>query len=182
MDTKTSLSRDPWIQAGRNALENGGVEAVRVEDLGVSKGSFYWHFKNRQDLLMALLEQWEKITDWLIERSSTEKNPRARFRRLFSLIQELLGQGERSPDPAIFAWSQQDKGVAARVAQVEAKRLAFLKKIFLDAGFKPSEAVRRTEVSYFIFCAYLERTHRQVPLTSKLDDLTNFMMESLFKK
>jgi AcrR family transcriptional regulator len=185
MDTKPALNRDHWIQAGRKALEDGGVEAVRVEvlakDLGVSKGSFYWHFKNRQDLLEALLERWEDVTDWLIETSNVEKTPHARFRKLFTLIQDLLSQGERSPDPAIFAWSQQDKNVAKRVARVESKRLAFLKRIFLDAGFKPSQAVRRSEVGYLIFCGYLERTSRQAPLTSDLDDLTHFMIQALFK-
>jgi AcrR family transcriptional regulator len=186
MDTKTALNRDHWIQAGRKALEDGGVEAVRVEvlakELGVSKGSFYWHFKNRQDLLEALLERWESVTDWLIEMSHAEKTPRVRLRKLFTLIQDLWSQGEGSPDPAIFAWSQQDKHVAQSVARVEAKRLAFLKKIFLDAGFKPPEAVRRAEVSYLIFCGYLERTSRQALLTSDFDDLAQFMIQSLFKK
>jgi AcrR family transcriptional regulator len=186
MDTKESLTHEDWIQAGRKALEDGGVEAVRVEvlakELGVSKGSFYWHFKNRQALLEALLEKWEASTDWLIEQSNKEKTPQKRFSKLFTLIQELLSKGERAPDPAIFRWSQQDKVVAKRVARVEAKRLEFLQKLFIDVGFGPAEATRRAEVGYLIFCGYLERTSRQVSTASKLDDLTQFMTQQLFRR
>jgi AcrR family transcriptional regulator len=186
MDTKESLTREDWIQAGRKALEDSGVEAVRVEvlamQLHVSKGSFYWHFKNRQVLLEALLDYWETSTDWLIEQSNHEKTPQQCFRKLFELIQELLSQGERSPDPAIFRWSQQDKAVAKRVARVEAKRLEFLQNLFIDAGFEPVEATHRAEVGYLIFCGYLERTSRQVSTTSKLEDLTQFMTKKLFRR
>jgi AcrR family transcriptional regulator len=186
MDTKSSLTHEDWIQAGRKALEDGGVEAVRVEvlakSLKVSKGSFYWHFKNRQALLDALLERWETSTDWLITQSNLEKTPQKRFGKLFELIQELLSKGERSPDPAIFRWSQQDKTVANRVARVEAKRLEFLGSLFTQAGFRPAEATRRAEVSYLIFCGYLERTSRQVSVTLNLDDLTDFMTKKLFRR
>jgi AcrR family transcriptional regulator len=186
MDIKESLTHEDWIQAGRKALEDGGVEAVRIEvlarELKVSKGSFYWHFKNRRALLEALLERWERVTDWLIEQSSKKKTPQQRFAKLFQLIQDLLSQGERSPDPAIFRWSQQDEAVAKRVAKVEAKRLEFLQTLFRDAGFESTEAARRAEVSYLIFCGYLERTSRQVSTTSKLDDLTQVMTKQLFRR
>jgi AcrR family transcriptional regulator len=186
MEKKLSLTREDWLLAGRKALEDGGVEAVRVEvlaaHLGVSKGSFYWHFENRRALLEALLEQWETSTDWLIEQCGTEKAPRKRFLKLFQLVRDLLDQGERSPDPAIFRWSQQDKTVAKRVARVEAKRLEFLRKLFSDTGFQPGEAMRRAEVSYLIFSGYLERTNRQVAVTSNLDDLTDFMVNKFFRR
>ena len=58
------LGKDDWLRAARLALLNGGVEAVRVErlsrDLRVTKGSFYWHFKDREELLELLLREWEE--------------------------------------------------------------------------------------------------------------------------
>ena len=57
------LEREDWLRAARLALLRGGVEAVRVEklarDLDVTKGSFYWHFKDRDELLDLLLREWE---------------------------------------------------------------------------------------------------------------------------
>jgi len=57
------LTREDWLKAARIALLHGGVEAVRVEKLartlGVTKGSFYWHFSNREEILEALLLEWE---------------------------------------------------------------------------------------------------------------------------
>src|ERR1017187_2761901 len=58
------LSRNDWLKAARLALLTGGVEAVRVEKLArnlrVTKGSFYWHFKGREELLDLLLREWEE--------------------------------------------------------------------------------------------------------------------------
>ena len=58
------LSRNDWLKAARMALLTGGVEAVRVEKLArnlrVTKGSFYWHFKDREELLDLLLREWEE--------------------------------------------------------------------------------------------------------------------------
>ena len=55
-------TRDHWLRAARLALLHNGPEAVRVEplarDLGVTKGSFYWHFRDRGALLEALLVEW----------------------------------------------------------------------------------------------------------------------------
>src|SRR6202451_414830 len=65
-----SLHPDDWIRAAEIHLSNHGIESVRVEllarDLGVSKGSFYWHFRDRGELLEKLLTRWEDAEiDWL---------------------------------------------------------------------------------------------------------------------
>src|SRR4051794_41809345 len=64
------LAREDWLRAARLALLRGGVEAVRPEkiarDLQVTKGSFYWHFRNREDLLEALLHEWETELEELL--------------------------------------------------------------------------------------------------------------------
>ena len=63
-DDHRQLDRDAWIRAGLDALERGGVEAVAVvplaRELGVTRGSFYWHFASRDELLAAVLERWER--------------------------------------------------------------------------------------------------------------------------
>ena len=64
------LQPDNWIRAAFARLANEGIESVRIEllarDLGVSKGSFYWHFRDREDLLTCVLDRWEADeTEWL---------------------------------------------------------------------------------------------------------------------
>ena len=57
------VTRQDWLNAALSVLKQGGVEAVKVADLaarmGVSRSSFYWYFKSRQDLLDALLDHWQ---------------------------------------------------------------------------------------------------------------------------
>src|SRR5215469_649514 len=60
------LTREDWVSAALGAIATGGLAAVGVEplatSLGATKGSFYWHFKNRDALLEAAIERWERET------------------------------------------------------------------------------------------------------------------------
>src|SRR5262245_28278931 len=84
------LQRDDWVRAARRRLAASGVEAVRVEalarDLGATKGSFYWHFKDRPDLLAAVLREWEETTDRLIAAAARESTPTERMGSFLRLI------------------------------------------------------------------------------------------------
>src|SRR5215204_3129356 len=83
--------RGAWIDAALRAVSSGGPDAVRVESLaaalGVSKGGFYWHFKNRQALLDEMLDTWERaVVEDVIERvESQPADPRAKLQQLFEL-------------------------------------------------------------------------------------------------
>lgn len=61
---KTDLQRADWVRAGMRMLAQSGVDAVLIPrlaaELGVTKGSFYWHFTSRDDLLLALIEEWKQ--------------------------------------------------------------------------------------------------------------------------
>lgn len=118
-----ALSREDWVAAALGALVSGGIEAVKVERLaaalGVSKGSFYWHFQNRAALLDAMLDYWTRnFTAQLIENSS---GPAQARERLLILADEALSArfGEIDvvqAESALRAWAMQD-GQAARALQ-----------------------------------------------------------------
>ena len=108
------LSVDDWIQAGFALLAEGGPNALRVdrlcEQLGVTKGSFYWHFKNRGELLEALLEHWSReMTDAEFER--IQGLPAGLACRLLALAEDVLEKGMGRYDPAIRAWARTDRKV-----------------------------------------------------------------------
>ena len=69
-NTKTRLTREDWANAALRAIAREGLRAVAVEPmakrLGVTKGSFYWHFKTRADLIQAAVELWEELGDLAI--------------------------------------------------------------------------------------------------------------------
>ena len=88
---KVMLTAQDWAEAALDAIGRRGVEGVAVEplarELGVTKGSFYWHFPNREALLVAALQRWEaRETDDVLERVQQETDPRARIKRLITEV------------------------------------------------------------------------------------------------
>jgi AcrR family transcriptional regulator len=139
-----------WLNAGLEALRRGGVAAVRVErlaaDLGITKGSFYWHFRDRGELLDAVLEYWEReMTDVEFERVRAVRGLPA---RLQALAEDVLEKGMGRYDPAIRAWARTDRKVAAAVAQVDRRRLRALGALFAEGGFTGVEARVRARLFY----------------------------------
>jgi AcrR family transcriptional regulator len=146
-----SLTRQDWIDRGLLLLGNSGVEAVRVEPLakllGVTKGSFYWHFKNREDLLMALLQAWIDLeTDGIIAQvDALEGDGYQKLLALFELAVQDYGQIET----AIRAWATIDVKIAAVVAEIDRRRLDYTRDMFLQIGFTPFEAIVRARLVYY---------------------------------
>jgi AcrR family transcriptional regulator len=144
------LGRDDWLRAGRLALLNGGAAAVRVErlaeELGVTKGSFYWHFTDRGELLEALLREWEDERD--VAGAELQALPGAAgVRELMDFIRPRVvasERGEAPSDAAVFAWAAADPIVARRVNAAEARRIAFFQEMVGDP-----------ELGEFLYLAYL---------------------------
>jgi AcrR family transcriptional regulator len=142
--------RSQWLNAGLAALRKGGVGAVRVERLagavGVTKGSFYHHFRDRGALLEALLEFWSReMTDAEFERVREKSGLAA---RLLALAEDVLEKGMGRYDPPIRAWARHDRKAAAVVAQVDRRRIRALTELFQEEGFGPDEAGTRARTFY----------------------------------
>lgn len=179
---KSKLSREDWIKAAGIFLANKDISSLKVEvlakELKLSKGSFYWHFRDRADLLVAILSYWQEITDWLISEASKENDAKKRLIKLFSLIDSV--GAANSPEQAILLWTRQNKEVAEVVKDVEAKRIQFLTKIFLDYGFKADIAKARAETSYLAFLGYLSRAHRDINYSQDFPRFSQELVELLF--
>jgi AcrR family transcriptional regulator len=155
-----TLTREEWIGAAVDALRRGGVEAIRIDALaralGVSRGSFYWHFRSRQELLEAILARWEEETAWLIAGAGAAATARERAFRFF----ELANASPYPPDREIFAWARRDPKVGRRVEAVEARRVAFFERVLLDAGASGERARQLGEILYLATLGWLERRWR----------------------
>jgi AcrR family transcriptional regulator len=140
-----------WTRAGLEALRKSGIAGVRVErlaeDLGITKGSFYWHFRDRGELLAALLEYWAaEMTEAEFERVQAVKGGLAA--RLRTLAEDVLEKGVGRYDPAVRAWARSDRKVAAAVAQVDRRRVRALTGLFEEEGFAASDASARARLFY----------------------------------
>ncbi|MEA5466945.1 TetR/AcrR family transcriptional regulator [Leptothoe sp. PORK10 BA2] len=147
----SKLGRQDWIDLGLRVIAESGIEAVRVEPLAklldVTKGSFYWHFKNRDELLEAILHDWvSRETDSIIEKVEVAGgDASAKLLHLFELAIQDDGQVEN----AIRAWAVNDSKVAAVINQVDQRRLDYTKDLFLEVGFTPFEAMVRARMAYY---------------------------------
>ena len=136
---KVRTPREAWIDAALQALAAGGPDAVRVEalakSLGVSKGGFYHHFKDRQALLEEVLDTWERgMVDDVIERVESESGEaRDKLQRLF----DLAPSADFAVELALRDWSRRDKDVAKRVRRMDNRRLKWLRSLF--GQFCPEE-------------------------------------------
>ena len=142
-----------WLSAGLEALRKGGVGSVRVErlagDVGITKGSFYHHFRDRGALLDAVLEYWSReMTDAEFERIQALRGGDSARARCVALAEDVLEKGMGRYDPAIRAWARADRKVAAAVAQVDRRRIKALAGFFEEGGFTPAEARTRARTFY----------------------------------
>ena len=143
-----SLTRDDWISAAWDMLGENGLDGVRVEPLarrlGVTKGSFYWHFKDRQQLMEALLDRWFSIwDDQMLPDMEEAANPAD---RIWALFESVLGRLTRGQTVSLRMMSHSDADVARRIDERDAQRLSFLTSQLVEIGFAPDEARVRGQV------------------------------------
>ena len=150
---KTAAARKTktdWMQAARELLAEGGINAVRVEPLaralGVTKGSFYWHFADRPTFHQALLEYWEaQGTSGVIEAvESSNLPPKGKLGLLWS----LTSSEELGAELAIRDWARRDDAAQAAVARVDNKRMTYLCQLYGEVGFTTDEAEARSLLAY----------------------------------
>ncbi|WP_029040718.1 TetR/AcrR family transcriptional regulator [Cucumibacter marinus] len=137
-----SLAPEDWIRAGFRALSRGGPQAVRAEaiarDLKVSKGSFYWHFKDLPAFKQAMLDHWQgQATEGIIAAvEAAGENARERLSALVALTTSDLDlpYGGVVVEAAIRDWARHDPKAAAVLAGVEDRRLGFVTGLFAESG------------------------------------------------
>jgi len=156
------LSRSDWADAALTAIATGGLTAVAVEPLaarlGATKGSFYWHFANRDELLAAALARWEQATttDVLVEVDRAADHPVDQLRLLITTVVEAA---ERDPiGPALLATAGHP-AVAPVLARVTATRVGAITAIFARLGFTRAQARDRALLAYSAYLGHAQLAH-----------------------
>lgn len=151
---RTQLAPDHWIDTAIDVLAREGIGGLRVEVLakacGVTKGSFYWHFKDRQALFDAVLERWKEGRIRDIEKI-TAVGPGKELEQLHYAI-EVYGASRNRKGMAIELavrdWARHDARAAAVVESVDLYRLECTRKLFVATGMSDAEAKSRSLLLY----------------------------------
>jgi AcrR family transcriptional regulator len=132
------VSKAQWLERGLQALSEGGVSALTIErlakSLGIARAGFYWHFKNRDDLLRQLLDYWtNELTAGITENPELDAlPPKARLIKAMEMVHDHeMGRY----DLAIRQWSLQDEEAARAVKTANRMRLDFFRKALSELGF-----------------------------------------------
>ena len=156
MNDKQRLDKIAWINAGFRALCVSGPAALKAEplarELGVSKGSFYWHFANLGAFREAMIEHWVAVaTQGIIELVDAHSDdPIERLEFLVHLSTEPPPEevGGRGAEGALRCWGRADAAVGERLRAVDAARIDYCGRLFLAHGLAKDEAWQRGRLLY----------------------------------
>lgn len=153
------VTRDDWRNAARDVLVGEGVAQVKIAALatrlGVSRSSFYWYFGNRDDLLAALLDDWQtrntrSIVDHCARPSRSINHALCNFFRCFV----DASQFDPGLDFAIREWARRDEAVRAAIDTADTARLAAVRAMFARHDYASPEADARARILYFMQLGY----------------------------
>jgi AcrR family transcriptional regulator len=168
------LTKDDWITHGLRTLANEGANALKVGSMAtklkVSRGSFYWHFRDIADFRSQMLRSWqERSTDQVIrELDATKAEPD----RLKHLMKRAF-TAKRNLDRAIRSWAAEDEDVAAVIASVDARRIAYIAKMLVAAGVERQRALSRAAFMYWAYLGQvmvMDARHSSIT-ASAMDDI-----------
>ncbi len=152
------LSAEDWAQAALDMIAEQGVAAVAVEPLarrlGVTKGSFYWHFPSREALLQAALERWESVEQEAVF-GTLERVPDARA-RLRSLFQMVAHEYQSHVIYSALLKALDHPAVQPVIDRVSKRRLDYLAASFRQTGLGREDALHRARLTYAAYVGFLQ--------------------------
>jgi len=159
------LSADDWAQGALDLIAEQGVAAVAVEPLarrlGVTKGSFYWHFPSRDALLQAALERWEQVEQETVFGSvEAVPDPRERLRTLFQVV------AHEARSHIIYSEllkALDHPAVKPVIERVSSRRLDYLTASLRQAGLARTEAQHRARLAYAAYVGFLQLNQLHQP-------------------
>jgi AcrR family transcriptional regulator len=179
--TNSRLSVDDWILAGYSILAEDGLPSLKLdrltERLGVTKGSFYWHFTDMAGYRAALIENWgaQRGAEHRVFAEIAGHPPR---QRLSMLISALVSPRHWRLERTMREWARSDKAVAAGVDAADRRVLRAVRQAFLDLGFSPEETELRAGTTFAAGVGFLHLAgSRPRPLTAaQREHFVEFML------
>ena len=170
---KEQLQRFDWLLAALEVFVTEGVDEVRItrlaQDLGVTRGSFYWHFTNRTDLIEALVDYWkEKNTPAIVDSVTHAENLSSAILGFFETCIDIELFDPRL-DLAIREWARRSEKIRVALDQADETRIQAFTKLFIDFNYPMPDALIRARILYFAQIGYYA-----LEVTEPLEDRLNY--------
>ena len=155
---KKRYSKDEWCSRALDILSREGHTLLRIEQisksLGVSKGSFYWHFKDRNDFVISIAKYWATYSTSLVIEEVDQVHGDAK-ERLLAIMNVVFREDLGRYDLIMRAWAAKEPRVAVILKRVDAQRMAYVRSIFSEMGFRGPQLDIRTRA----FVCYMAGEH-----------------------
>ena len=146
-----SLSVNAWLEAGYELIAEHGVRALKVERLcqqvGATRGSFYWHFEDIDSYRAALVSSWSSFREQ-DRRALAKLDALAPRERLVKLMDDLVSPKHWMLERAMREWARSDSAAASAVRSADRQVLRAVTKAFADYGFSQADARLRADVTF----------------------------------
>jgi AcrR family transcriptional regulator len=175
--TTSRLTVDDWLQAGFAILAEEGITALKIDRLcsrlGVTKGSFYWHFTDIAGYRAALIEAWADLRDD-DRRHFGDMSSIPPRQRLSQMMSSLLNARQWTLERAMREWARTDPAVAASVRAADQRVVDAVRRAFLDDGFDDEEADLRANATFAAGIGFLHLSG-QTPNAAAADRRERFL-------
>ncbi|MEP5155468.1 TetR/AcrR family transcriptional regulator [Planktotalea sp.] len=177
--SKPQLGRADWLRAAIVCFMNEGIDAVQITRLatsiGASRGSFYWHFKSRQELLDGLLNEWSAVNSQRIKEVLDEATSLDVGVLSFFAIWNDAAVFNAPLEQAVRDWARLDDKVLAAVRAEDANRVAVITQLFHRFDYDPQEAEVRARVLYFAQVGYVAMNPNEAE-AERMSRLENYFL------
>ena len=164
------MNREEWLMAALEEVSRKGGAKLRihrlVKSLGVTKGSFYWHFKNREDFVHSLVAFWAEHTTGQVMKRTDQVQGNAQ-ERLLGVMKIIFTEGLDKFELPMRAWAAEEPQVAPIIREVEARRLAYIRALFAEMGFQGQDLEMRTRLFICYACGEHVFFTRENPATQQ---------------
>jgi AcrR family transcriptional regulator len=175
------LGAEAWERAALQAIAARGLAGVAIEPLaeklGVTKGSFYWHFADREALIHAALKRWEKrSTEDVIVSLEAIEDPRDRLRQLF---RQASQKGPWTALSLAISAAADDPAVRPVLHRVSKRRIDFVARCYRQLGFSGQNARHRARLAYAAYLGFLHLSREAPKVLSNRADFATYVEHAI---
>jgi len=180
-EEKSTLSASDWEQAALDLIAEKGVSSLAVEPLarrlGITKGSFYWHFASRDELLEQALKRWERRDFEHLARSLDSDQPAAE--RLAEFILRTSRQNRSHQIHAALCAASDHPRVKPYIERITHRRLEYLTKAFRELGMDDDAARHRARLTYTSYVGYIQLQIRGMAPERGSDEFESYVRHAI---
>ena len=163
---KVLVTEDQWIQKGMAQFAQSGVDGLVIEkmssELGCSKSSFYWYFKNRNEFIARLVERWTELSTQQVIRSSSVSEKAED--EIMNLLKQMFSATRRGD--FLFYLRKlctEYPSFHEMLEMIEQTRMRYAQELFRTVGMAPEVAELKSHILYHYYLGWYERyKHEQV--------------------